>query len=88
MQNASFLPNTFTINSNMIERIRLGLDGYRLISFCRVINFKKVRPFYGPTRFADYKNGTLRIFNRSAYTTIQVDDFKSAIIYLRKFTDF
>lgn len=75
-------------NSNRIERIKTDDKGYKLISFCRVFNYPKCRPQVSPSIFADYKDGYLRIFNRSDYSTFRLPTFKDALIFLRSFTDY
>lgn len=77
-----------TPNSNRIERIITDSNGYKLISFCRVMNFPKCKPQVSPSIFADFKDGYLRIFNRSDYFTVNLPSFKDAILFIRSFTDY
>ena len=71
--------------TNMIQRIMQDAGGYKLISFCRVLNFRKCKPQYSPSIFADYKDGILRIFDRNEHTVVDVKNFKAAILYIRQF---
>lgn len=74
--------NNQLFQHNTIERIRYGADGYRLISFAKVLNFPKCKPLTYPSQFADYKNGVLRIFNSNS-TFNYTCSFKEAISIIR-----
>lgn len=77
-----------TPNSTKIERIKTTENGYKLVSFARVFNYPKCKPQISPSTFADYKDGVLRIFNRSDYSLFNIPTFKDALKFIRTFTDY